>query len=211
MEAFESVDLVPKISGYLKSLKVDIGDAVKRGQVLAEIDAPELAAMLDRSTGAWSNRPRRGLSHAKAAVTVVEATLEAEKTKAETASAAQQRAESMLRYREKSLERYKGLAANNSISRELLDQAEERAEAAKAALSEAKAQAATVRAGIEEGKAKLLAAKARRPGGRGRRPRRQGRPAQGDNPARIDQDLRPVRRGRDAARIPQRGFHPLGR
>ena len=158
VEAFESVDLVPKISGYLKSLEVDIGDAVKRGQVLARIDAPELAAMLDRSNALVEQAEARVVT-AKAAVAVVEATLAAEKTKVETATAVQERADSMRRFREKQLERYKGLAGDKQIPRELVDEAEERAEAAKAAVSEAKAQAATVRAGIEEEKAKLLAAR----------------------------------------------------
>ena len=158
VEAFESVDLVPRIPGYLKSLKVDIGDAVKRGQVLAEIDAPELAAMLDRSNAVVEQAEARVVT-AKAAVAVVEATLEAEKTKAQTAAAAQQRAESLLRYREKSFERYKDLAGNKSIAQTVVDEAEGRVEAAKSSVSEAKSQAATARAGIEEGKAKLLAAR----------------------------------------------------
>src|SRR5438067_2220 len=36
--------LYAKITGYLKSLAVDEGDAVKTGQVLAEIEVPELIA-----------------------------------------------------------------------------------------------------------------------------------------------------------------------
>jgi RND family efflux transporter MFP subunit len=40
--AFSSVTLYAKVSGYLREVKVDKGDHVKAGQVLATIEAPEL-------------------------------------------------------------------------------------------------------------------------------------------------------------------------
>ena len=42
VHAFNKAELYAKVSGYLIHQKVDIGDAVKKGQVLAEIDVPEL-------------------------------------------------------------------------------------------------------------------------------------------------------------------------
>ena len=42
LEAFEEVDLFAKVSGYLSDVRVDIGDHVKAGQVLAVIDVPEM-------------------------------------------------------------------------------------------------------------------------------------------------------------------------
>src|SRR5258708_29677169 len=42
LEAFEETDLFAKISGYLSDVRVDIGDHVKAGQVLAAIDTPEM-------------------------------------------------------------------------------------------------------------------------------------------------------------------------
>jgi len=41
LEAFETADLYPKVSGYLSEVRVDIGDRVKAGQVLAMISLPE--------------------------------------------------------------------------------------------------------------------------------------------------------------------------
>jgi RND family efflux transporter MFP subunit len=41
LEAFETADLYPKVSGYLAEVRVDIGDHVKAGQVLAIISLPE--------------------------------------------------------------------------------------------------------------------------------------------------------------------------
>jgi multidrug efflux pump subunit AcrA (membrane-fusion protein) len=39
---FASVTLYAKVSGYLKKIMVDKGDTVKRGELLALIDSPEL-------------------------------------------------------------------------------------------------------------------------------------------------------------------------
>ncbi len=41
--------LYAKVTGYLKSIAVDKGDRVKKGQVLAEIEVPELRERLDRA------------------------------------------------------------------------------------------------------------------------------------------------------------------
>src|SRR4051812_45594871 len=41
LEAFETADLYPKVSGYLAEVRVDIGDRVRMGQVLAVISLPE--------------------------------------------------------------------------------------------------------------------------------------------------------------------------
>src|SRR5260370_37153355 len=42
LEAFEEADLFAKVSGYLSDVRVDIGDHVKAGQVLAVIDVPQM-------------------------------------------------------------------------------------------------------------------------------------------------------------------------
>jgi RND family efflux transporter MFP subunit len=42
LEAFEEADLFAKVSGYLSDVRVDIGDHVKAGELLAVIDVPEM-------------------------------------------------------------------------------------------------------------------------------------------------------------------------
>ncbi|GAB3801419.1 efflux RND transporter periplasmic adaptor subunit [Spirosoma humi] len=44
--AFRDVDIYAKVSGYIKSLKADVGTEVKQGQLLALAEAPELSAQL---------------------------------------------------------------------------------------------------------------------------------------------------------------------
>jgi RND family efflux transporter MFP subunit len=42
LEAYSQAQIYARVSGYIKSLDVDIGTSVKAGQLLAEIDAPDL-------------------------------------------------------------------------------------------------------------------------------------------------------------------------
>ncbi len=42
LEAYSQAQMFARVSGYIKELKVDIGTPVKAGQLLAEIDAPDL-------------------------------------------------------------------------------------------------------------------------------------------------------------------------
>jgi len=48
VHAYLETELYAKVAGYLKGLYVDIGDEVKQGQKLAEIDAPEMLKACER-------------------------------------------------------------------------------------------------------------------------------------------------------------------
>jgi RND family efflux transporter MFP subunit len=49
LEAFTNAPIYAQVSGYLKSWHVDIGDRVKSGEELAEIDTPELDQQLNQA------------------------------------------------------------------------------------------------------------------------------------------------------------------
>lgn len=51
LESFYETDIFPRVSSYISKIHVDIGDRVKKGQLLAELEAPELIANL---TAAYS-------------------------------------------------------------------------------------------------------------------------------------------------------------
>jgi RND family efflux transporter MFP subunit len=57
-QPFQEVDVMSKVAGYLRSIKVDLGDHVREGQVLAELEIPEMtddiskAAAIVEQTGA---------------------------------------------------------------------------------------------------------------------------------------------------------------
>jgi membrane fusion protein (multidrug efflux system) len=46
---FQTVDLYAKLDSYVKEMYVDVGSQVKRGQLLATLEAPELQAQTDES------------------------------------------------------------------------------------------------------------------------------------------------------------------
>ena len=49
LEAFESAPIYARVSGYLKSWRVDIGSQVKAGEELADIETPELDQQLNQA------------------------------------------------------------------------------------------------------------------------------------------------------------------
>src|ERR1700754_4697954 len=56
LAAFEEADLFAKVSGYLSDVRVDIGDHVKAGQVLAVIDVPEMEQELAEAKAQLESR-----------------------------------------------------------------------------------------------------------------------------------------------------------
>ena len=49
LESYYQTDIFPRVSSYVRTLHADIGDHVRQGQVLAELDAPELTAALSEA------------------------------------------------------------------------------------------------------------------------------------------------------------------
>jgi RND family efflux transporter MFP subunit len=49
---YQEINLYAKVSGYVKRINVDIGDRVKKGQLLAVLEVPELVAELEHSKAA---------------------------------------------------------------------------------------------------------------------------------------------------------------
>ena len=72
---YEQVTLYAKVTGYLKSIKVDIGDRVRQGDVLAEIDVPEMAASIEEKRAAVV-RAEAQVQQAKASISQYRAELE---------------------------------------------------------------------------------------------------------------------------------------
>jgi RND family efflux transporter MFP subunit len=49
---YQEINLYAKVSGYVKRINVDIGDRVKKGQLLAVLEVPELVAEMEHSKAA---------------------------------------------------------------------------------------------------------------------------------------------------------------
>src|SRR5437868_1002348 len=46
---FQEVDVMAKVSGYVKQIRVDVGDHVRQGQALATIEVPEMQDDMTRA------------------------------------------------------------------------------------------------------------------------------------------------------------------
>lgn len=103
LEAKQYVDVGTQVSGQLKAIHVDIGDTVKKGQLLAEIDPRVYQAQVEAGE-ARSNSLRAQLN--------------------------QQKAEAVLA--EQNLKRNQNLIAVNAVSQQVLQETESQAAVAKA-------------------------------------------------------------------------------
>ena len=74
---YQEINLYAKVSGYVKRINVDIGDRVKKGELLAVLEVPELVAEMEHSKAAVSRsqadlkRAGDELERAKSAYEVV--------------------------------------------------------------------------------------------------------------------------------------------
>ena len=86
LEAFEETDLFAKISGYLSEVRVDIGDHVKAGQILAVIDVPETVQALAEAEAQLESQRKaletagRQVDRAKADLALQEVTFKRQQT-----------------------------------------------------------------------------------------------------------------------------------
>lgn len=48
-QPFQEVDVMAKVAGYVRSIRVDLGDHVRQGQLLAELEVPEMTDDLRRA------------------------------------------------------------------------------------------------------------------------------------------------------------------
>jgi HlyD family secretion protein len=175
VEPFEAADLYAKASGFLIELNVDIGSTVKKGELLARISVPEYEKQVQRD--------QARVKDAEAKIKQMEAHLVASRAEAKAAEAAVGLAKVLVRaktafrqYREKQLERIKGLAQDRAIEPKLVDEqedfylsalesenaskeavnaSEERATAARAKIIQAEADVDAVRADLDVATADL--------------------------------------------------------
>jgi RND family efflux transporter MFP subunit len=159
VHAFESVDLYAKVSGFLETQGVDIGDAVKQGQVLATIDAPEVDKDVEEAAAVVEQaKARADLAEARVA------TAEAERAAAVAAVAqAEADIDQHVARRElagKEFERIRGLSAQSAVDRRLVDEHQHKLDAARAGERSAKAAVQTARAQLDAAAAKVHQAKA---------------------------------------------------
>jgi HlyD family secretion protein len=165
--SYESAELYSKVSGFLQTQNVDIGSRVKRGEILAEINVPELTkelqyagAMLQQSQAEvlqMESRIKSAIADQKAAESYVV------QTEAEV-----QRHDAELSFREKQYNRILELSKLNSVENRLVDEkldqmhaAEGASRAARSAVRTAQQQAVADAARVDQARADLLMSQAK--------------------------------------------------
>jgi HlyD family secretion protein len=165
--SFESADLYAKVSGFLMTLKVDIGSRVKKGDLLAEVDVPELVEDVEGATASYQQSVAE-VTQAEARVDSAVADHLSTKARVAQASADAERFDAEVSYAQKQLDRIQQLSDLKGIEDRLVDekqyqlqasQANKRAAASAVLSYEQQAVAADSR--IKLAKADLLVAKAK--------------------------------------------------
>ena len=128
----------PTVSGYLKRVVVDIGDRVKKGDILAAIDAPLLEVEVEQAKAALELEKIQVMK-AEMEVRTAEADLEAIKDRVKAAESRLESDNKYLNYRKAQHERYSGLLAERAIDARLVDEQADRFQAARGAVNAAEA------------------------------------------------------------------------
>lgn len=167
IEAYESTGLHAKVSGFVERVRVDIGDMVGAGDVLAEMSLPELVAERDQKT-ALVAQAEAELRQAEARRKVAAANQEAAVAGKAEVEAAIRRADADVARRKSELVRSEQLVREGAVTAALADESRCLLASAEAAREEVRAQVNSARAaigqadaGVEQAGADLDAAAAR--------------------------------------------------
>lgn len=159
VEAFESVPILSKISGYVSSIHVDIGDPVKKGDVLLRIHAPEYLDQVNQKKGV--------LGQADAQIKQAEAVLAAAKAAVNSANALVSQSEASLARNDAEFARWESenqriqqLVEKGSVTSKLADETKSQFEAARASKIETFAAIESAKAMEQEAMAKVRTAEA---------------------------------------------------
>jgi RND family efflux transporter MFP subunit len=166
IEPFQSAELYAKVSGYLIEQKVDIGDSVRVGDVLARIAIPEYEKQA-KQDAAEVARAKAKAEQVAAAVTTAEADLGAASAAISLAQAEKKSKASFRAYREKQRDRIKDLVDRDALAAKTLDEQMDYYEAAVGAdlaageaIVSAKQKEIAARARVTQAKADLKYAQA---------------------------------------------------
>ena len=155
---YQQVAIFSKVSGYIKRLGADLGDHVKKDQLLVEIEAPELSAVVEQA--------RAAVATAEANMKVAESTLESTKANAANQEANLARARAGANNDTRNAQRLEDLHSRGLISAMDRDNSQTNAAASQAVLAAAEAQLAAARSQVETQRAQIVLAKSNVDGAR---------------------------------------------
>lgn len=159
IQAIEQTPLHAKVTGYIQTVHVDIGDRVESGQLLAEISIPEYEQELKQKV-ALDAQAKAETSQAKAAIKVAQAALRSAEALAQEAEAAVERVAAEHARATSEFERVSQLFADKAVTQKILEEAKAAQRAAAAAQSEAQARITSAQAIVAEKSAAVEQAEA---------------------------------------------------
>jgi membrane fusion protein, multidrug efflux system len=154
----QQVSVFAKVNGYIKRLGADLGDFVKEGQVLVEIDAPELNAALEGA--------RAAVAQAESNAKVTESNLASAQAAVINQQANLVRAQAVARNDTRNADRYEDLHGRGLIAAMDRDNARTNAESSQAALKAAEAQLDVAKTQVETARSQVALAKSNVDGAR---------------------------------------------
>lgn len=157
VEPYEKADVFAKVPGYLRKVHVDIGDRVKKDQVLAELWVPEMDQ--DRvQKQALVARFKADVGQADAAQKVAEAMVIAAKAKVQEVASLVAKYEADVTYRKGEHARYLQLFNDRAVQKDVMDRELNQLRAAEVSLIAAQATVTTTEANGKVEQAKLFQA-----------------------------------------------------
>jgi HlyD family secretion protein len=156
--AFDWIDIYSEVSGYLLRQPVDRGSVVKKGDLLVEIDVPDLRARRDKHK-AGLELARAQVGQKRAAIRAAEADLKAVEARKRAAESKVKSDTAFYEFRKKQLKRYQDLLASRSIDARLVDEQEDHLTAAFEAVNSAREAVAAAEAQEKASEAKIVQAK----------------------------------------------------
>jgi multidrug efflux pump subunit AcrA (membrane-fusion protein) len=157
VEAYYRAPLEAQLAGRIKSITKDEGSPVKKGELLAEIEVPDLVAEVAQKD-AVVKRCRVDQRLAEKQVPIAEAAAEVAMHNIAQKEAEAEEAQYTMEFRQLELNRIQIMVQNNTVYRELLDEKDRAFKSARSAHSAAQLAVKKAQADYKEAKAKVDAA-----------------------------------------------------
>lgn len=148
IEAYESTDVYAKASGFLKTVKFDIGDRVEKDQVLGELWIPEMDQELLQKT-ALVDQAKSAVKQAESKVAAAEARIASAEAMREEAVASIDQYEAELDYRHSEYKRIADLVERGSINADIKDEKFKQWKSAEAVVLSSKARVKTAESQVK--------------------------------------------------------------
>ena len=154
----QQVSVFAKVNGYIKRLGADLGDFVKEGQMLVEVDAPELNAAVEGS--------RASVAQAESSLKVAESNLASAHAAVINQQANLVKAQAVAKNDTRNADRFNNLHEQGFIAAMDRDNAKTNAESSEAALKAAEALLDVAKTQVETAKSQVALARSNVDGAR---------------------------------------------